>query len=58
MAESLQGVGSPLQDPACSFPAGEMDNGVSKDCFPPLAPLLLCLPFSWASLFRKRLVRP
>lgn len=58
MAKRLQGVGSPLQDPACSFPAGEMDNGVSKDCFPPLAPLLPSLPSSWASLLRKRLVRP
>lgn len=56
MAKRLQGVGSSLRDPACSFPAGEMHNGVSKDCFPPLAPLLLSLPSSWASLLRKRLV--
>lgn len=58
MAKRLQGVGSPMQDPACSFPAGEVHNGVSKDCFPPLAPLLLSLPSSSASLFHKGLVRP
>lgn len=57
MAKRLQGVGSPLQDPACWFPAGEMHNGVSKDCFPPLAPLLLD-PAFLLGLLRQRLVRP
>lgn len=43
-------MGSPLQDPARSlFPAGWVHNRVSKDCFPPLAPLLLSLPSSSAS---------
>lgn len=58
MAKRLQGVGSPLQDPAWSFPAGEVHNGVSKEYFPPLAPLLLSLPSSWASLFHKGQARP